>query len=226
MTSNKKYPIPTSEWEDIEEALSLIYHRFEKGVRELTIIREDIEKVVGPEILNILKEKNFTNEEKEHISLTPEGDNLARSVIRRHRLAERLLTDVLSMESRAVDPNACRLEHILTPEVADSICTLLGHPAQCPHGSLIPTGDCCRRAEEHVEPLVESLDHMTSGASGKVAYIALQNHPYLHKLLSLGVVPGTPIHLHQTLPSYVIELGETQLALEKDVAKHIYVRKK
>jgi len=226
MTTDKKYPIPSPEWENVEEALSLIYHRLEEGKTDAQTIREDIEKVVGQGVVSSLNEKGYLQDEKGHIKFTKEGEEIGRSVTRRHRLAERLLTDVLSLESKTVDPQACRMEHILTLEVADSICTLLGHPAQCPHGSPIPTGECCQKAEERIEPIVESLDHMSPGESGKVAYISIRNHPHLHKLLSLGVIPGTPLHLHQTLPSYVIELGETQLALEEDVAKHIFVRKK
>lgn len=75
---------------------------------------------------------------------TPAGEARARSVIRRHRLAERLFMDVLSIrDDVAVESNACTFEHILSPEVTDRICTFLGHPITCPHGSPIPQGECC-----------------------------------------------------------------------------------
>src|SRR5437879_4723342 len=78
------------------------------------------------------------------VEFTQAGESRARSVIRRHRLAERLFMDVLSIrDDAAVESNACTFEHILSPEVTDRICTFLGHPKTCPHGSLIPPGECC-----------------------------------------------------------------------------------
>ncbi len=77
-------------------------------------------------------------------SFTPRGEQRARSVIRRHRLAERLFMDVLAIrDESSIEKNACTFEHILSPEVTDRICTFLGHPRTCPHGSPIPEGDCC-----------------------------------------------------------------------------------
>ena len=78
------------------------------------------------------------------VRFTPAGEARARSVIRRHRLAERLFTDVLAIrDAAAIESNACTFEHILSPELTDRICTFLGHPATCPHGSPIPRGNCC-----------------------------------------------------------------------------------
>jgi Mn-dependent DtxR family transcriptional regulator len=79
------------------------------------------------------------------VEFTPQGEERARSVIRRHRLAERLFVDVLAIrDETSVESNACTFEHILSPEVTDRICTFLGHPTACPHGSPIPQGACCR----------------------------------------------------------------------------------
>ena len=79
------------------------------------------------------------------VEFTPAGEERARSVIRRHRLAERLFVDVLAIrDESSVESNACTFEHILSPEVTDRICTFLGHPTACPHGSPIPQGACCR----------------------------------------------------------------------------------
>lgn len=75
---------------------------------------------------------------------TTAGQARARSVIRRHRLAERLFMDVLSIRDEdEIEESACKFEHILSPEVTDRMCTLLGHPESCPHGSPIPKGECC-----------------------------------------------------------------------------------
>ena len=75
---------------------------------------------------------------------TPAGEARARNVIRRHRLAERLFMDILSIQDEVeIESSACKFEHILSPDVTDRICTLLGHPDACPHGSPIPKGPCC-----------------------------------------------------------------------------------
>jgi putative ABC transport system ATP-binding protein len=78
------------------------------------------------------------------VELTPRGRERAGSIIRRHRLAERLFTDSLAMDSESeIEQQACKFEHILSPEATDKICTFLGHPRTCPHGALIPAGPCC-----------------------------------------------------------------------------------
>ena len=93
------------------------------------------------------------------VNFTPAGEERARSVIRRHRLAERLFTDVLSLsDDLSVETNACQFEHILSPELTDRICTFLGHPATCPHGSPIPPGPCCARGEIQPDsPLLQEV---------------------------------------------------------------------
>ncbi|MGH9774781.1 MAG: metal-dependent transcriptional regulator [Candidatus Acidiferrales bacterium] len=75
--------------------------------------------------------------------LTPRGRNRARDVVRRRRLAERLFTDTFSIEDSEADSQACKFEHIITPELDEKICTFLGHPSTCPHGNPIPPGPCC-----------------------------------------------------------------------------------
>jgi putative ABC transport system ATP-binding protein len=77
------------------------------------------------------------------VTLTPEGRTRARDIVRRHRLAERLFTDTFSIATSEADSHACKFEHIISPELDQKICTFLGHPASCPHGSEIPEGPCC-----------------------------------------------------------------------------------
>jgi putative ABC transport system ATP-binding protein len=75
--------------------------------------------------------------------LTPVGTQRARNVVRRHRLAERLFKDTFSIDESEVHTQACKFEHIISPELDQRICTFLGHPKTCPHGNPIPPGDCC-----------------------------------------------------------------------------------
>jgi len=83
------------------------------------------------------------------VELTPRGRQRAADIIRRHRLAERLFTDSLALDSESeIEQQACKFEHILSPEATDKICTFLGHPRTCPHGAPIPPGPCCGRTAE------------------------------------------------------------------------------
>ena len=78
------------------------------------------------------------------VELTTRGRQRAADIIRRHRLAERLFTDSLAMDSETeIEQQACKFEHILSAEATDKICAFLGHPETCPHGSPIPPGPCC-----------------------------------------------------------------------------------
>ena len=75
--------------------------------------------------------------------LTLSGTRRARDVVRRHRLAERLFKDTFSIDETEAHQQACRFEHIISPELDQRICTFLGHPKTCPHGNPIPPGPCC-----------------------------------------------------------------------------------
>ena len=78
------------------------------------------------------------------VEMTERGRQRAADVIRRHRLAERLFTDSLAMDSETeIEQQACKFEHVLSPGATDKICAFLGHPRTCPHGSPIPPGACC-----------------------------------------------------------------------------------
>lgn len=90
------------------------------------------------------------------VELTARGRRKAADIIRRHRLAERLFTDSLALDSETeIEQQACKFEHILSPEATDKICAFLGHPRTCPHGAPIPRGACCGGKDE--EQLVTTV---------------------------------------------------------------------
>jgi len=85
------------------------------------------------------------------VQLTTHGRKRAADIIRRHRLAERLFTDSLAMDSESeIEQQACKFEHILSSEATDKICAFLGHPRTCPHGSPIPPGPCCGKSNDMI----------------------------------------------------------------------------
>jgi putative ABC transport system ATP-binding protein len=92
------------------------------------------------------------------VEFTPRGRQRAADIIRRHRLAERLFTDSLAMDSESeIEQQACKFEHILSPEATDKICAFLGHPRTCPHGAPIPPGPCCGKTADFASVSVATL---------------------------------------------------------------------
>jgi putative ABC transport system ATP-binding protein len=91
------------------------------------------------------------------VELTARGRQKAADIIRRHRLAERLFTDSLAMDSETeIEQQACKFEHILSHEATDKICTFLGHPRTCPHGAPIPPGACCGIENKLAPPALQT----------------------------------------------------------------------
>ena len=163
-------------------------------------------------------------DENEKVKLLDKGKSYAQDTVRRHRLAERLMTDILALKMDLVNKTACQFEHMLQPEVEESVCTLLGHPKICPHGKAIPQGKCCLESKWIVESSVRPLTALKAGQKGKVAYIHTGNDKKLQKLMAMGVLPGMKISLLHKIPSYVFQVGHTQVAVDKEMASDIYVR--
>jgi DtxR family Mn-dependent transcriptional regulator len=208
----------------LDEILEALWTGLEMGGSR----REDLNQVTDFDIKDEhvieLKERHLVKEEQDGtLRFTDKGEEKARSIIRRHRLAERLVHDILGVSMSEVEANACEFEHLVAPGITESICTLLGHPAQCPHGRPIPEGACCTEARKSVEPVVVSAHQMATGEEARVAYINTKNFARLQKLTSFGISPGVRVKLHQRKPAFVLECDQTQLALEEAVAKEIYV---
>lgn len=157
------------------------------------------------------------------VQMRPKGENRAKELVRRHRLSLRLFFDLFSLDG--AEAEACKFEHILSPEVTDSVCTLLGHPPNSPDGKPIPRGACCSMFKQEMRPLVAPLADLTPGDKAKIVFITPGSHSRLDRLSAMGVVPGSVLSLHQKKPSYVIQLGETMIAVDKDITKEIFVKK-
>ncbi|MDP2167153.1 MAG: metal-dependent transcriptional regulator [Thermodesulfovibrionales bacterium] len=199
-----------------DEALEVIWELAESGEVRL----KDIVKEVGNEegVIGMSKDGLIAVSE-DKVAFTDNGRARARDITRRHRLAERLFVDVLDLKE--FEEDACRLEHAISPEVEEAICTFLGHPPTCPHGKAIPRGNCCKLYIKKVRPLVQSLPDLEVGRSAKVVFI---NAPAMDRLASIGLVPGAEVKLLQKKPSYVLGIDETTVAIDEDIAKGIYVK--
>jgi DtxR family Mn-dependent transcriptional regulator len=205
--------------ESAQELLELLWITTEEEAKAGLVIEGR-----PPEGIDELVQLDFTKWNGKRLTLTAAGRPEAAQAVRRHRLAERLLVDVLATEEAQVDEHACRFEHVLLDGVDESICTLLGHPRFCPHGKPIPPGKCCKQMQESVERLIAPLYDLQPGQRGQIAYIQMNNPKRLQKLMAMGVLPGVPITLLHRFPSFVFEAGYSQFAVDKEIAADIYVR--
>jgi DtxR family Mn-dependent transcriptional regulator len=157
------------------------------------------------------------------VKLTNSGRKIALLVFRRHRLAERLLTDVLHFNWTDSHDEACKLEHAISEPLASSIEKTLGGPLVCPHGNPIPneTGQ--------VQPVNgQPLSELRSGESATVSRIPDENTSLLQYLSGLGMTPGTKIKVEEVAPfrgPMLVKVGASSYPLGPDVAAGIYVSK-
>ncbi len=213
------------EKERIDEALELLWVLHEEGhsdIKRFQLSSDDPE--VGL-LISTLAKDGLAEVEGHTMRLTSRGKHLAKGLIRRHRLAERLFTDVFDLSKDVVDEDACKMEHILSEELTESVCTFLGHPPACPHGKPIPRGECCKKYKIDVQPVVVRLPDFEVGKRGKIVFITPSDASRISRLSSIGVIPGAVIKLIQRMPSIVLQIDETTIAIDPELAKEIFIKK-
>ena len=186
-----------------------------KSTPNVSIIKDD-------HALEELIDKSYIDKKRKGL-LTDEGLKEAEKCIRRHRLAERLLADMLDVRNHILHEASCKFEHGLHYGLEDSICTLLGHPQACPHGKVIPPGDCCKRAEKVSKRVIMSLKELSPNDIARISYINTRDSEVLNKLLGMGILPGNQIKLLHRFPSFVFEMNKANFAVDNDLAEHIHV---
>jgi DtxR family Mn-dependent transcriptional regulator len=207
----------------LEEYLEILWYMNERRGTNLKKFMIDENTHWDPNIANELKEMGYIEQNESELKFTEKGLSKARQLVRSHRLAERLLTDVLNMQLDHAETGACEFEHIIVPEIVDGICTLLGHPKVCPHGLPIPEGSCCREARRSIESATRNITQFEIGKKAKVAYINTRSNSRMHELTQLGIHPGVEVWIHQKFPVLVLRINHTQIALDAEVAKDIIV---
>ena len=208
-----------------EEILELLWVMTQEESGQPVELKNEEYSPDSPEIEELLK-LGFVKYEGKNLVLQGQGLKEAESVVRRHRLAERLMADVLDIQETLLEKNACQFEHLLLEEVEESVCTLLGHPRECPHGKPIPIGACCKRTALEVKSAVLPLCELSPGDRGMVAYLRTGDSRRLQKLLTLGVLPGVEVEMLQRFPSFVFRIGHSQMAVDREMAEGIQIRLK
>ncbi len=184
-----------------------------------------LEVAAGDEALRELDRLAFIELKGERVYLRAEGRHEAMMTVRRHRLSERLLMDILDLKGKKGNAKACEFEHLLHHGVDTKICTLLNHPTTCPHGKPIPPGKCCEEAKVTGAVGVVALTELKAGEKGEIAYLASGDHKKMQKLMSMGVLPGNQLFLNRTFPSYIFRVGNSEFAVDDELAREIFVRK-
>jgi len=206
-----------------DELLEAVWACREAGRRELSCVLEIAHAEAYRKDVEEMSQMGLLKLDRNEVSFTGQGEEAARRIIRRHRLAERLFADILGMNMEQIEKAACHFEHAIVPEVTEGICTLLGHPHECPHGKPIPPGECCRERRQEVKRAVMPLAEVHCGRQGRVAYVRPQNHDRLHLLLSMGIAPGARLSVHQRTPVMVVTVEQSEFAMDREVAEDVYV---
>lgn len=175
------------------------------------------------EMVKKLMEKGLVERKGRILNLRPEGEKIALRVIRKHRLAERFLTDHLKIPWDHAHEQACRLEHILSDEVVNALEGYLGNPATCPHGHPIPDrhgnlkpSDAPRLAE-HEEGVELVVDRVSEESSEILRYLD-----------QIGMRPGTRLVIEKIAPfegPLLVKVHGEALPLSREIAGKVWARR-
>lgn len=163
-------------------------------------------------------------DERKVIRLTRKGQELAEDIVRRHRLAERFLCDVLGLAWSEAHEEAHRFEHAITPKLEARMLALAGNPTTCPHGSPIPgTGG-------RLDPSLVSLRSLAEGEEAVVEFISeeLEEDADLLRYLERGgIMPGSRVRVVEVAPYsgvLVVQRNRNRVPLGLPIAARIRVR--
>ena len=208
-----------------EEIMEAIWSASENKNYSIDAVRKKCIVDFTDDDLSKLEKQGMIIRSADKILFSSEGKHLAEGIMRRHRLGEVLVSSILKLKGAEMEEIACKIEHALLPEVEEAICTLLGHPEICPDGKSIPRGRCCENNLKVIKNVVFSLDALKPSERGKIMYIKPSSHSNLHQLISFGLNPGVVVTVHRANPAFCIKFENTELALDKEVAKNIFVWK-
>ena len=209
----------------LEEYLEAIHELEEEGTQ---VIQARLAERVGhsapavSETIRRLKADGYVTVEDRSVLLTGKGRARAESVVRKHRLAELLLTEVIGLPWHKAHLEACRWEHVISDEVEDRLVELLGHPTTCPHGNPIPGSGA---------PVMRDLVALSSvpgGGQVRLQRVTEQVEIDLEALAYLseaGFIPGADATVTSRAPdgTLTLALGEHSFALGPLLAQQLYV---
>jgi DtxR family Mn-dependent transcriptional regulator len=208
----------------LEEYLEAIHELGEEGI---VVIQARLAERLGhsapavSEMIRRLREEGYVEVSGRSLGLTDRGRSVAESVVRKHRLAERLLTDIIGLPWDKAHVEAGRWEHVISDEVEALLVERLGHPTTCPHGNPIPGA-----GGDTVETVV--LAELAQGAHLRLHRVTEQvelDGQSLSYLSSHGFVPGTEATVASRAPdgTMILDLGARTIAVGPSLAQHLFV---
>lgn len=211
----------------VEEYLETIYRLQERsGVARTSELIEMLNVAPGTvtnTVERLERESLVFHEPYRGVKLTEKGNRIALHIIRKHRLSERLLTDLLDVEWDEAHDAACQLEHGISSEIAKKIEKALEHPRKCPHGNPIPT-ECGGIIEESSQPLTK----LNLQGKGVIVKITDESPDLLQYLNRLGLRPETPLEVVEKAPfdgPITVRVKGRDHALGREIASVIRVQK-
>jgi DtxR family Mn-dependent transcriptional regulator len=213
--------VPSTATRGVEDYLQQIKGLEEDGTRCTATVLAQTMGVSLPSASEMLKrlasEAYLTRDKRGSVSLTPDGRALAHKILRRHRLVERLLTDVLGMDWHQVHGEAHQIEHTISSTVEEHLFESLGFPEYCPHGHPICAVDL---------RTLRPLDTVAEGeevAVSQISEIRDELHSYFDQI---GIVPGTILKALEVAPfegPLTVQGDAGPVAIGREVAAHIQV---
>ena len=209
----------------LEEYLEAIHELEEEGTQ---VIQARLAERVGhsapavSETIRRLKTEGYLTVEDRAVRLTPAGRERAESVVRKHRLAERLLTDIIGLPWHKAHVEACRWEHVISDEVETRLVVLLGNPQTCPHGNPIPGSGVGSRGKLVALSSLHGGEHVRLERVTEQVEIDLEALAYLSEA---GFIPGSDARVTGRGPdgTLTLDVGERTIALGRKLADQLYV---
>ncbi|MGA8846333.1 MAG: metal-dependent transcriptional regulator [Nocardioides sp.] len=219
-----------------EMYLRTIYELVEEGIVPLRArIAERLHQsgpTVSQTVARMERDGLLTVEGDRHLELTEDGQLLATRVMRKHRLAERLLTDVIGLDWELVHEEACRWEHVMSETVERRLIELLDHPTESPYGNPIPGLDELGESAAPVAFMedVEPLSTVAGSQEGRVLVRRIseemqKDESLMSAMRRVGALPDKTVTIIATEAGVLIGSGGESAEIEPEAADHIFVKR-
>ncbi|MAS56791.1 metal-dependent transcriptional regulator [Nocardioides sp.] len=219
-----------------EMYLRTIYELVEEGIVPLRArIAERLHQsgpTVSQTVARMERDGLLTVEGDRHLELTEDGERLATRVMRKHRLAERLLTDVIGLDWELVHEEACRWEHVMSETVERRLLELLDHPTESPYGNPIP-GLAELGESSPLEPFMEDVEPLSKVAGADEGRVLVRriseemqkDESLMSAMRRVGALPDKTVTIVATEAGVLVGSGGESAEIDLEAADHIFVKR-